>query len=423
MPAAAPDVTTADTEPVLLRRPATWLSVVLDGGVAVSAYLGSYWLRFYGQPLEPFLPAVWTTLPIMLAAQLLALVGARAYTARPRVDWLISLMAGVVAGTVIGGVLIGITRGFSGLSRSAFLADSILLALGTIGWRGLWVLRARARARAEASATALVDRSVEMTSLKSIVASIYGYRELLKNLVLKDIKLKYRGSVFGFLWSLANPLLMVVVYTFAFTYIIRVKGEGFVFSLMLGLLTWTFFTNSAAMSTGAIIDNSGLLKSVIFPRAILPIGTVLFNLAQYLLTVSVFLPAMMLWYRTPPAWPMLLFPVVLLLQVIFTIGVALILATATAFFRDVRHLLEVLLAMLFWTTPIIYTLDQVPERLRLIILMSPVSPFVVAYQQMFLHRAWPDGTVWLIANVNAFGAFLVGALLFLAFEDRFMEQL
>ena len=108
---------------------------------------------------------------------------------------------------------------------------------------------------------------------------------------------------------------MMVVYTVAFTYILRVRSEGFVFSLMLGLLSWTFFASSAAMSTGAIVDNAGLLKSVLFPRAILPIGTVLFNLAQYLLTVSVFLPAMMLWYQVPPSAPMLLFPVFLALQV------------------------------------------------------------------------------------------------------------
>ncbi len=113
----------------------------------------------------------------------------------------------------------------------------------------------------------------------------------------------------------------------------------------------------------------------------------------------------------------------LALQVVFTIGVALILATATAFFRDVRHLLEVALAVLFWTTPIVYELRQVPERIQLLILLSPVSPFVVAYQQMFFYREWPDATVWLMASAHALGAFVVGTLLFLTFEDRFTEQL
>ena len=162
------------------------------------------------------------------------------------------------------------------------------------------------------------------------------------------------------------------------------------------------------MSTGSIVDNGGLLRTVLFPRAILPIATVLFNFAQYLLTIAVFLPVMLAWYRIPLVEPMILFPVVLVLQVVFTIGIALILATATAFFRDVRHLVEVALAVLFWTTPIVYELDRVPERLRLLILLSPMSPFVVAYQKLFFFREWPEPTVWLVAATYAVGAFVVG---------------
>ena len=132
---------------------------------------------------------------------------------------------------------------------------------------------------------------------------------------------------------------------------------------------------------------------------------------------------MLTWYRIPLVEPMILFPVVLVLQVMFTIGVALVLATATVFFRDVRHLVEVALAVLFWTTPIVYELDRVPERLRLLILLSPMSPFVVAYQKLFYFREWPEPTVWMVAATYAVGAFVVGLALVLAFEDRFTEQL
>ena len=391
----------------------------------MGAYLAAYWLRFRGDRLGAFLPGAWSTLPFVVAAQLVALGVARAYARRPRIDWVLRVIAGAVAGTAVSSLLLGVTMGFEGLSRSAFVADALLLSIAALGWRGAWVLRSRAQARRDARAptNGLVDRAAETTTLRAVVVSLYSYRELLKNLVLKDLKLKYRGSVFGFLWSLVNPLLMIVVYTIAFTFILRVRSKGFVFYLMLGQLSWTFFASSAAMSTGAIVDNSGLLKSVLFPRAILPIGTVLFNFAQYLLTVSVFLPAMLIWYRVPLTAPMLLFPVFLALQVVFTIGVALILATWTAFFRDVRHLLEVALAMLFWTTPIIYELRQVPERFRLLILLSPMSSFVVAYQDLFFFREWPEPTVWLVAAAYALGAFVVGALLFLTFEDGFTEQL
>ena len=296
-------------------------------------------------------------------------------------------------GTAASALILGVAVGFQGISRMAFAADALLLSIAAIGWRGVWVLRARARARAlaRASVAELVDRADEMT-LGTVLVSLYRYRSLLKALVLKDLKLKYRGSVFGFLWSLANPLLMIVVYTLAFTFILGIRSEMFVFYLMLGQLAWTFFASSIMMSTASIVDNSGLLRTVVFPRAILPIATVLFNFAQYLLTIAVFLPLMLLWYRIPLVEPMILFPVVLVLQVVFTIGIALILATATAFFRDVRHLVEVALAVLFWTTPIVYELDRVPERLRLLILLSPMSPFVVAYQKMFFFREWPEAT-------------------------------
>ena len=140
-------------------------------------------------------------------------------------------------GTAASAVLILAALGFDGVSRMAFVADAVLLSIAAIGWRGAWVLRARTRARtlARASVAELVDRADEMT-LGTVLVSLYRYRNLLKSLVLKDLKLKYRGSVFGFLWSLANPLLMIVVYTFAFTFILGIRSEMFVFYLMLGQL-------------------------------------------------------------------------------------------------------------------------------------------------------------------------------------------
>jgi ABC-2 type transport system permease protein len=426
MSAVAPDgIPPRSADSSLPLRPSWLLSVPLDAICAVLAYLGAYWLRFTGERLELFLPGAWSTMPEVVVAQIAGLLAAGAYMRLPRVDWLLRVIAGIAAGTVAGGIVVGLTMGFEGVSRGAFAADAVLLTVGALGWRGMWVFRMRARMRAAARTDMgeLVDRTVEMTTIRSVVRSLIQYRELLKNLVLKDLKLKYRGSVFGFLWSLANPLLMTVVYTIAFTYILRIRTEAFVFYLLLGVLAWTFFANSASMSTGAIADNAGLLKSLRFPRAILPIETVLFNLAQYLLTVSVFLPMMLIWYRVPLGAPMLLFPVFLALQVILTIGVALFLATATAFFRDVRHLLEVALAVLFWTTPILYELKQVPDRIQLLVLLSPASPFIIAYHDMFYYGEWPNATIWLMAAAHATGAFLIGALLFMAAEDRFTEQI
>jgi lipopolysaccharide transport system permease protein len=406
-------------------RPALPLSLALDAGLAAVVYLVCYWLRFSGEQLAAFLPMAWSTTPLVMGSQVASLAAIRGYVSLPRASWLVRVASGALLGSAVAMGLVGLVFGFDGVSRMAFVADAVLFAIVALGWRAIWALRMRTRKRAwvDDLASGLVDRAEELTTLGAVVSSLYSYRELLKVLVLKDLKLKYRGSVFGFVWSLVNPLMMIIVYTVAFTFILRVRSAGFVFYLMLGQLSWTFFASSASMSTGAIVDNAGLMRSVFFPRAILPIATVLFNLAQYLLTVAVFLPVMLLWYRVPPSAPMLAFPLFLALQAIFTIGVALILSTVTAFFRDVKHLLEIALAILFWATPIVYELAQVPERLRLPILLSPLSSFVVSYQRMFFYQVWPEPTVWLVAITYAVGSFVVGASMFLAFENRLTEQL
>lgn len=268
----------------------------------------------------------------------------------------------------------------------------------------------------------MVSRLAEAPSFRRTLSGLHRYRHLLRNLVFKDLKLKYRGSVIGFLWSLANPILMGVVYTVAFHTILRIRNEGFVFYLMLGLLSWTFFASSAAMSTGSIADNGGLVKSVRFPLAILPTATVLFNFTQYALNVAVILPLMLAYYRVAPEAPMALFPVFVLLQLVFTVGTALALATATAFLRDVRHLVDVALTILFWMTPIVYELKDLPERIRTVILLNPMSAYVAAYQQIFYYRQWPDAIIWMTTIGYAAAAIAFGLWLVIRNEDRFAER-
>jgi ABC-type polysaccharide/polyol phosphate export permease len=128
-------------------------------------------------------------------------------------------------------------------------------------------------------------------------------------------------------------------------------------------------------------------------------------------------------YHVPLTPAMLLFPVLLLLQVLFTTGVALALSTATVFFRDVRHMLEIGLSFAFWTTPILYQYDKVPEALRLPVLLSPLSPFVVAYQQIFYLGRAPDAAVLLAALSYSTGMFVLGASLFVTYEDQLAERI
>jgi lipopolysaccharide transport system permease protein len=277
--------------------------------------------------------------------------------------------------------------------------------------------------RSRESDDELVDAAGGSGGMFASLAALVRFRELIRNLVFKDLKLKYRGSFFGFLWSLFNPLVMVTVYMIAFTKIMPVRNEGFVFLLLLGIVAWTFFAASASMGAGAVVDNGGLLKTVHFPRAVLPISSVLFNFAQYLLTIAVFLPLLLILYRMPPRPVMLLFPVALALQVAMTIGMALALSAGTAFFRDIRHLLEIALMVMFWTTPIIYDYQTIPGPWRHRVLLSPMSPFVLAYQQIFYYGRVPDRAVCVVAVVYAVVAFFGGLAIFNRVQHEFVEQI
>lgn len=237
--------------------------------------------------------------------------------------------------------------------------------------------------------------------------TLLRYRALVHNLVAKDLQLKYRGSLLGLLWSFLNPALMLVVYTFAFKVVLRVPTENYTYFVTAGLLPWSFFAGAVTASTQAIVGNAGLIRKVYFPREILPIASVLFTFTQLLLALAVFLPALILISGIGSSWGMALVVPVLLLHLVFTVGVAFALAAVTVHFRDVAHLTEVLLPLLFWATPIVYPIDMVPVTLQGWMKLSPLTLFTLAYQDVLLRArlpewaliapvvAWSAGTIWL----------------------------
>jgi len=216
------------------------------------------------------------------------------------------------------------------------------------------------------------------------------YRALVRNLVVKDLKLKYRGSLLGLLWSLLNPALMLVVYTFAFKIVLRVPTENYAYFIMAGLLPWSFFAGALTASTQAIIGNAGLIRRVYFPREILPIASVLFTFTQLLLAFAVFLPVLILISGSAPSWKMAFVLPVLLVHLVFTMGLAVALAAVTVHFRDVAHLTEVLLPLLFWATPIVYPIDLVPATLQGWMKLSPLALFALASPDVLLQARLPE---------------------------------
>jgi len=252
--------------------------------------------------------------------------------------------------------------------------------------------------------------------------SLFQYRELIRNLVVKDLKLKYRDSTIGFLWSLVNPLLLILVYSFVFSHILKVGIANFSYFLLIGILPWNFFAQSIMMSTGSILENGGLIRKVAMPMAVFPVATVLFNLAQFALALLVFVPMSLLFFQVPMAWATLWFFPVLILHVLFTIGLSFMISTATVFYRDVRHFVEIALMLLFWLTPIIYDIGSIPESLRSVIYLNPQSFFILSYQDILYRQTVPENYRVAILIFLTAVSLAIGYRVHHRYKARFAEE-
>lgn len=256
----------------------------------------------------------------------------------------------------------------------------------------------------------------------TLPSSIWAYRELLKNLILKDLKIRYGGSLLGFAWSLLHPLAMIVVYSVALKFILRIQLEKYTLFLITGILPWIFFSSSVNASTSAIISDANLVKKIRFPREILPLATVQFNLVQFLMALVVFFPAL-IFLQAELGWTLLAYPAVLALHVGFTLGVALLLSAVTVFYQDIKHLTEVGLMILFWLTPILYHLSMVPERVRWVFKLNPLAVYITAYQDIIYWGRWPTWDVWVVGVLWVAASVALGSWVFRRYDPRFAEEL
>lgn len=400
--------------------------MALDAVCAALSMVVAYFVRFGAAEAPHFLQAGWLMLAVVVGLQVSVAGAAGLYRQHGQVMWPLRLGLGALGGALLGAALSLWSGADLGFSRQAVAGQVALFSLGAVLWRAVAGLKHRqqlARAIADQfGGQALVVQGDEVGSMAGSIARTWKYRHLLTNLVVKDLKLKYQRSLLGFAWSLLNPVIMIGVYTVAFTLVMQLPTPRFVLFILTGLLSWNFFSGAVMSATDAVSAQGSLLRSVVFPRVVLPFSAVLFNLVQFLLTIAVFMPVVLLVYGVDPEARMLLFPVFLVLQVLFTAGLALALATAAAAFRDVRHLVEVGVGIGFWATPIIYEPTMVPEQFRQVALLSPMASFVRAYQDLFYYGTTPELAVWIVATVYAFGAFVCGLSVFLAYEARMPEM-
>ena len=267
------------------------------------------------------------------------------------------------------------------------------------------------------------------------LAALFRYRGLIQSLVARELKARYRGSVLGFFWSFINPLLLLLVYSFVFAYVMPAAQDErvrpFALFMFCGILPWTWFSSSLIESSGALISGGNLIKKVLFPAEILPIVTVLSNMIHFFFGLAV-LAGFVIWYQRPVSvGELALFPVVVLVQLILTLGFALLLAALTVHFRDLRDILSNLLTLWFFATPIIYPYflfepqkigDPTPWQSHLIKL-NPFTHLVISYQEI-LHFAGEFGHLKWLLVLGAISVvfFFFGYWVFDRLRDTFAEE-
>lgn len=267
---------------------------------------------------------------------------------------------------------------------------------------------------------ALLD---EVMAIGPRLREIIAYRDLLWNLVVRDLKARYKSSVLGYLWSLVNPLLLMVVFTVLFKVFLKSPIPNFPVFIIVGLLPWNFCATSVSGAVSSITGQSALIKKVYFPRELIPISVVIANLINYLLA----LPAMiglMLVLNAHFQWPALLFPLIALIQTIFLLGLALLLSSLNVFFRDTQVIIEVLLTAWFFLTPVFYRLgDIVDERwARLVRWLNPMASLVDFYRDIFYLGGMPGWDAIIRTLATAMLILVAGYLFFLHLSPRFGEE-
>jgi len=275
-----------------------------------------------------------------------------------------------------------------------------------------------------------MDANVQKIRLISQTGELVQYRDLIRSLVIRDLKVRYKNSLLGFVWSLLNPLLMMMVFTFVFT-VIFPSGEtaSFPIFFLVGLLPWQFFANSISMTTRSIVDSAHLIKKVYFPREALPLAGVLSHLVNFLLSLVVLFALFPVFRVRVTGWVLLL-PVIILIQLLFTLGLAFVLSTLNVFYRDTQHIMETLMLLWFFVTPIFYSLEDMRPILvglrfdlpNLIYTLNPMASLIKAYRAVLYHGSAPCFMRLGVTASITLLVFVAGSLVFDHYSSVFSEE-
>ena len=244
-----------------------------------------------------------------------------------------------------------------------------------------------------------------MSILMEVVAEQWEYRELLVRMTARDLLLRYKQTVMGFGWAIFMPLVNTAIFSVIFTRVATIDvGTPYPVYAFCGLVAWNFFASSLRFSVTSLTSNPSLVTKVYFPREIFPFSAVLVSIVDFAVSALV-LVAMMLYYKVAVGLPLLMLPVVVLAIVIFTAATALVISMANLFYRDVKYLFEIVIAVWMFATSVVYPIGRVGGKLGAVLALNPMTPLIDAFRAVLLDQRLPG---------MAFGVTFAASVVFLA---------
>ena len=221
-----------------------------------------------------------------------------------------------------------------------------------------------------------------------LLNELYAYREMIVSLVRKDLRGRYKGSVLGFLWTFINPLLQLMVYTVVFSVIMRAGIDKFYLFLFVALVPWIFFSSAITGGATSILSQQDMVKKIYFPRQVLPISYVTSSFVNMLLCFLVIFCVLIITGFGINLNALLYLPVVMIVEYILALGIGLLSAALTVYFRDLEYILGIVTMAWMYLTPVMYSVDLVPEQLLPIFNLNPMTPIIIVYRDILYYKTF-----------------------------------
>ena len=251
---------------------------------------------------------------------------------------------------------------------------------------------------------------------------LYQYRELLWVWTLRNIQVRYKQSLLGGLWAVLQPLSLMIAFSVIFTQLVKVSTDGTPYPVFAytALLPWTFFAVSITFGITSLTSNLNLVTKISFPREILPLASIGAAFVDLLVGSTVFI-GMLLYYGIPIRNTVWVLPILLLVQILLTIGIVLFSSAVNVFYHDVQYVVPLAIQLLMYATPVIYPASQVPIRWRGIYMLNPMATLIESYRAVILQGRWPEWQSLLIASIISLAIFMAGYLYFKNEEWQFAD--